>query len=126
MRGHLLKIRIKIPRIISPGPKPISTRCCIYHERAIVKDRVKIAITKDEDLTNIVNVIPSACDECSLYRYTVTEACRGCLNNNCKHSCKFNAISIVNGRAYINTNKSIESICEDINICMERNYEDIK
>ena len=37
---------LDIPKIIIPGPTP-TTRCCIYKERAIVEERIKIAMGRD-------------------------------------------------------------------------------
>ena len=40
--GDLLEKYNEIPKIIVPGPKP-TMRCCIYKERAIVLERMKLA-----------------------------------------------------------------------------------
>lgn len=95
-----------IAETIIPGPKPI-TRCCIYKERAIIKDRTKFAISplKTE---NVINVLSIACDECPVDRFVVTEACRGCLAHKCYENCPKDAIILLNHRAYIDQNKCIE------------------
>ena len=41
--GDLWDKRIDIPKRISPGPKA-TRRCCIYKERAIVAERIKLAL----------------------------------------------------------------------------------
>ena len=41
--GNLLEGALDIPTTIIPGKKP-TMRCCVYKERAIVAERVKIAI----------------------------------------------------------------------------------
>ena len=41
--GNLLEGALDIPMKIIPGKKP-TMRCCVYKERAIVAERVKIAI----------------------------------------------------------------------------------
>ncbi len=96
-----------IPQKISPGPKP-RTRCCVYKERAIIEERVKIAMGGNKDNKNNIEVIDIACDECPINRYTVTEACRGCLAKWCQETCPVDAIFYVGNRAYINNQKCIE------------------
>ncbi|WIF95289.1 4Fe-4S dicluster domain-containing protein [Caminicella sporogenes] len=107
MEDKLEEGYLKIPEKISPGPKPI-TRCCVYKERAIIGERVKIAMGGNKDIKNVIEVIDIACDECPINRYTVTEACRGCLARWCQESCPVNAIYFVGNRAYIDTQKCIE------------------
>lgn len=81
-----------IPKIIVPGPKP-TMRCCIYKERAIVQERVKLACSSRESNSNVVQVIPIACDECPLGGYTVGDACRGCIAHRCQNACPKKTIS---------------------------------
>ena len=83
---------LDIPKQIVPGNKP-SMRCCVYKERAILGERVKIALGGDKNNKNIIEVIDIACDECPVCGYEVTNACRGCLANRCEDVCKFGAIS---------------------------------
>ncbi len=83
---------LDIPKQIVPGNKP-SMRCCVYKERAILGERVKIALGGDKSNPNIIEVIDIACDECPVCGYEVTNACRGCLANRCEDVCKFGAIS---------------------------------
>lgn len=64
------------PRIIPEG-KPMF-RCCIYKERAIINERVSMALGGDEDGT-VVGVLPIACDECPVDGIQVSNACRGAL-----------------------------------------------
>lgn len=96
-----------IPEKISPGPKP-RTRCCVYKERAIIEERVKLAMGGNKEKNNNIEIIDIACDECPINRYTITEACRGCLAKRCFEACPVKAIYHVGNRAYINTNKCIE------------------
>lgn len=107
MEGTLEEKHHIIPEKISPGPKP-RTRCCVYKERAIIEERVKIARGGDKENPNNIEIINIACDECSINRYTVTEACRGCLAKWCHEACPVDAIYYVGHRAYINNNKCIE------------------
>jgi [FeFe] hydrogenase (group B1/B3) len=97
----------KIPQIIITEESP-RIRCCIYKERAIVEDRVKIARGGDRKNTNIIEVLSAACDECPINRFTVTEACRGCIAHKCVEACPVNAITTVGQRAYINPKLCIE------------------
>ena len=109
MEGTLNEKYAMIPKTIIPGPKPM-TRCCIYKERAIVAERVKLAMGGDRNNKNVIEVISEACDECPIHRFTVTEACRGCLAHKCKEACPVGAISYdyINRKSYINTDKCIE------------------
>lgn len=105
--GSLSKNYKGIAKKIIPGPRP-RTRCCIYKEREIINERVKLAMGGDKQNPNIIEVISVACDECPIHRFTITEACRGCLAHKCSEVCPVNAIYNVNQRAYIDTNKCIE------------------
>lgn len=89
-----------------PGPKP-TTRCCIYKERHIIKERAKNAIEPLKG-NNVINILPDACDECPVNRFVVTDACRGCLAHKCQEVCPKNAIFMVNHHAYINQELCIE------------------
>ncbi|WMJ75993.1 MULTISPECIES: 4Fe-4S dicluster domain-containing protein [unclassified Sedimentibacter] len=103
--GSLAKDILYIPEKIIPGPEA-ETRCCIYKERAIISDRIKNVIEDNKE--HVVNVIDLACDECPLYRFSVTEACRGCLAHHCRENCPAGAIEIINKRAHINQDKCLE------------------
>ena len=81
-----------IPKIIVPG-KESTMRCCVYKERAIVQERIKLAMGGDKSNPNVIEVIDIACDECPVSGYDVTEACRGCIAHRCESACKMNAIS---------------------------------
>ena len=61
--GTLDRAYIDIPKKISPGPKA-ELRCCIYKERAILQERVRMACGGDKENPNVVEVIDIACDEC--------------------------------------------------------------
>lgn len=107
LEGTLEQTYKSIPKKIIPGPKP-RTRCCIYKEREIISQRVKLAMGGNKRNKNIIEVINVACDECPIHRFTITEACRGCLAHKCSEACPKNAIYTINQRAYIDTNKCIE------------------
>ncbi len=107
MEGRLAEEYKKIPEIIIPGPKP-KTRCCIYKERAIINERVKLAMEVESGDSNIIQILEIACDECPINRFTITEACRGCLAHRCSEACPADAIFYSGQRAYINQEKCIE------------------
>lgn len=107
LEGTLSRKYKTIPKTIIPGPKPI-TRCCIYMEREIVGERVKMAMGGDKKNKNVIEVISIACDECPIHRFTVTDACRGCLSHKCSEACPAGAIYQVNQRSYIDYNKCKE------------------
>ncbi len=88
----LLEHVLDIPKSIVPGKNP-TMRCCVYKERAILGERVKIAMGGDPENPNIIQVIDIACDECPAAGYEVTDSCRGCLAHRCEDVCKRNAIT---------------------------------
>ena len=87
----LLEEYNEIPQRISPGPKS-TMRCCIYKERAIVLERMKLALGGNKNIDNVVEVIRIACDECPLGGYEVTNRCRGCIAHRCQKECHRDAI----------------------------------
>ena len=88
----LLESVLDIPTKIVPGTTP-TMRCCVYKERAILAERVKLAMGGDKENPNVIEVIKIACDECPMGGYEVTNACRGCLAHRCEDVCRRNAIS---------------------------------
>ena len=96
-----------IPRAIAPGPKP-DTRCCIHKERAVLMDRVRLAMGGNKENPNVVEVLYEACDECPAGGMMVTDVCRGCLMHSCKEVCPKDAITIVDHRCHIDKSKCIE------------------
>ena len=94
-------------KIIPDGSKP-TMRCCIYKERAIINQRVKLALGGNHSNPNVVEVLPIACDECPVDGITVTQACRGCIAHHCMNACPKNAITIVNRHATIDKSKCVE------------------
>ena len=90
--GTLLENVLKIPEIIVPGSTP-TMRCCVYKERAIVGERIKLAMGGDKNNPNVIEVIDIACDECPVGGYYVTDACRGCIAHRCANACRKGAIT---------------------------------
>ncbi len=105
---QLLEKVLDIPKMIVPGNQP-TMRCCVYKERAILEERVKIAMGGDKENPNVIEVIDIACDECPVGGYEVTNACRGCLAHRCEDVCKRGAITFdANHVAHIDKSKCIE------------------
>ena len=113
--GTLEQTRDEIAYQIIPGPQA-QFRCCIYKEREIIRQRVRLAEglcpTSGKDTRNVVQVIGAACEECPIASYTVTDNCRKCMGKACQNSCKFGAITMGENRAYIDPNK-----CKECGMC---------
>ena len=106
--GTLQEHLLDIPKTIIPGKVP-TMRCCVYKERAIVGERVKLAMGGDKTNPNVIEVIDIACDECPMGGYEVTEACRGCIAHRCEDVCKRGAISFdMHQKAHIDKTKCVE------------------
>lgn len=104
----LLENILEIPKIIVPGKTP-TMRCCVYKERAILSERVKIAMGGDRENPNFIEVIDIACDECPAAGYEVTDSCRGCLAHRCEDVCKRGALSFDHNHvAHIDKSKCVE------------------
>ncbi|MGE5654633.1 MAG: monomeric [FeFe] hydrogenase [Bacillota bacterium] len=106
----------------------IRYRCCEHKEKAILKERIRIALglapdevrkhdtlaqmaanalTHQHDSTHVVEMIEAACDRCPIDKIVVTDACRNCVAHHCLNSCPKNAIMIVQNRAYIDRNRCV-------------------
>lgn len=115
-----------IPYEMRPKGCEVPYRCCVYKERAIIKDRtiagLGISIEDDDEKTllstyakqaleretpdkNMLTVLEAACKGCVPSRVFVTNICQGCVARPCINSCKFDAISLVNGKSVINGEK---------------------
>ena len=103
----LLENVLNIPKIIVPGKVP-TMRCCVFKERAILSERVKIAMGGDKCNGNVIEVIEIACDECPAAGYEVTASCRGCLAHRCEDVCKRGAITFDHNHvAHIDKSKCV-------------------
>ena len=106
--GNLLEKVTDIPKIIAPGPQA-TMRCCVHKERAILSERVKIAMGGNKENPNVIEVIDIACDECPVGGYEVTAACRGCIAHRCEEVCPRNAITFDrHQKAHIDKSKCVE------------------
>lgn len=105
-------------------------RDSIYRERAVASERVRLAMglslrpeNKAVHLTDglaasninekyyeppLMQVIPSACAACAPNKYVVSNMCRGCVAHPCIQACPKGAISMKNGRSYIDQEKCIK------------------
>ena len=107
-KDELLDKVMDLPKVISPGTTP-TMRCCIYKERAILGERIKMAMGGAKETENIIQVIDIACDECPAAGYEVTQSCRGCLAHRCEDVCKRGAISFDHNHvAHIDKTKCVE------------------
>ncbi len=112
--GRLDEERDNIPYKIIKGPKP-EFRCCIYKEREIIRQRVRLAEGKaptDEDDGNVIQVIPSACADCPIASYIITDNCQNCIGKSCINSCKFGAVKMGEKHPTIDSNK-----CRECGMC---------
>ena len=105
--GDLVENVLDIPKKIIPGKTP-SMRCCVYKERAILQERVKLAMGGKRSNPGIIEVIDIACDECPMGGYEITNSCRGCLAQRCYNACPKDAIYFDNNhQAHINKEKCV-------------------
>lgn len=100
-------------------------RCCVYKERAVLKNRINMALGQEckeniieaskltlheperKDLP-FIDVLPAACDQCPIDAYHVTDMCRHCIAHKCMNNCPKKAISLVQNRAFIDKTKCVE------------------
>lgn len=103
---------MEIPKRVMPNDNP-TMRCCIYKERAILGERIKLAMGGHKDNPNVIEVLDIACDECPVSGYDVTELCRGCIAHRCEDVCRFGAITYdEHQKAHIDKNK-----CKNCGAC---------
>lgn len=118
-----------IPYHVIPGE--VSTyRESVFLERAIVKERIRLAmglplrdVSEHAPVSQgalecirpekyyqppLVNIIKFACHKCPDNEVRVTDACQGCLAHPCKEVCPKNAISFENGKSVIDQEKCIK------------------
>ena len=124
-----------IPYDMRPKGHEVPYRCCIYKERAILRDRTiaglgfSIEDTDDSELLsdiahkaldrklpdeNPLTVLTTACKGCVPARIYVTDLCQGCVARPCVNTCKFGAISIQNGKSVIDPEK-----CKNCGMCAQ-------
>lgn len=107
-KNNLAEATITLPKMIINGNTP-TVRCCVYKERAILSERIHLAMGGFKEQKNVIQVIDIACDECPMGGYDVTNACRGCMAHRCEAACKRGAISFdKQGKAHIDKTKCVE------------------
>lgn len=110
-RGDLEEKKDQLPFEMIPGPQA-HFRCCVYKEREIIRQRILLAQGKSpsakQENKNIVQVISSACEECPITRFVVTDNCQKCMGKRCQNACNFQAITMLRDRAYIDPSKCKE------------------
>lgn len=106
-KGDLIEKIVDIPKEIFPGKEP-TMRCCVYKERAVLSERVKLAMGGNKNNPNVIEVIDIACDDCPTSGYAVTDFCRGCLAHRCEDVCPRDAITFdEHQKAHIDKSKCI-------------------
>ena len=115
--GNLHKIEATLPYEILPGTKP-KFRCCVHKEREIVRERIMLAKNINpadgEPCHNTVKILPSACENCPITRFSVTDNCQKCMGKKCMQACRFGAITMARDKAYINPEK-----CKECGQCFD-------
>jgi len=122
-----------IPRELAPKDSK-SIRCCIYHDREILKMRVLARLgcsveeyDEDRPLSEyahevmnrkkptwpMLTVLNEACNACVRSHYMVTNACQGCFARPCLMNCPKKAITI-DRKASIEPDK-----CINCGLCMQ-------
>ena len=93
--------------VAKKGEPPMS--CCIYKDRAIIAERMRIGLGEFHGSKDTVQVVSIACDECPKSGHMITDMCRGCVAHNCKEACPKNAIAVdERGYAHIDKERCIE------------------
>lgn len=118
-----------LPYVIVPGDQPLH-RESVFLERAIASERVRLAMglnirpiqtrhlmTEGMDQAAVaeqyyepplINIIPYACHACPTKQYRVTDSCQNCLAASCQKVCPKGAVSFVNGKSHIDSEKCIK------------------
>lgn len=123
-----------IPREIIPN-KANPIRCCIYHDRQIIRMRViaylgfsledyddektlaeyvNEALKREKPEPPMLTRLDDACNSCVQSHYMVTNACQACIARPCTTNCAKKAIHIKHGRAVID-----DETCINCGLCMQ-------
>ncbi len=106
-----------------------SSRCCIYHDRAVIKYRLMallgVSVEQETDETKLLreylkdereakpahdplSVCGPACSGCPDAKVVSTPNCRGCFARPCVYNCPKKAIDVVDGRSVIDPSKCVK------------------
>jgi [FeFe] hydrogenase (group B1/B3) len=134
LSGDFIKNVRLIPFDMRPKGTEVTFRCCIYKERAVLRERViaglGFSIENDDETTDLsdyakksvgrekpeeepLTIVGTACKGCAKNRVFVTDICQGCVARMCAQSCKFGAINFVNGKSLIDPAK-----CKNCKMCI--------
>ena len=109
-------VQAKAKNLVSlSGPR---FRCCVYKEREVLRQRVRLAMgrmasdTAEYNPRQIVQVIDAACDGCTIKKIRITDNCRKCMAKSCLAACHFGAISMGTDRSQIDYAK-----CKECGAC---------
>ncbi len=127
--GDIAKEIEHLPFKIIPG-EVATYRDSIFLERAIVGERLRLAmglpvrsyaeqcelsdgvsesaISEKYYVPPLINVIKFACNKCPEKRVMVTNGCQGCIEHPCLEVCPKGAISMVEGKSFIDQSKCIK------------------
>lgn len=127
-QGTLRENIDRLPVLIRPRNNE-STRCCIYHDRAVIKYRLMALLGFDckeetDETTPLseyldramtsykrpempLTVCAAGCDGCPESRINITTNCRGCFARPCVFSCPRNAITVEDQHARVDHSKCI-------------------
>ncbi len=124
-----------IPYQMRPKDYEVAYRCCVYKERAILRDRTiaglglsiedtddsihmaelaKRVLKRTEPEEHPLTVLQTACQGCVPSRIYVTDLCQGCVARPCVNTCKFAAITVINGKSVIDSDK-----CKNCGMCVQ-------
>lgn len=125
----------ELPFKIIPGERA-KYRDSIFLERAIVGERLRLGIglplrrmdehahlsdgIKESAIAEkyyddpLINIIKFACNSCPDKKFVVTDTCQGCLAHPCVEVCPKDAVSMINGKSFIDQDKCIKcGRCKD-------------
>jgi [FeFe] hydrogenase (group B1/B3) len=128
LQGRLVDQVDRIPLEMRPKGAP-SSRCCIYRDRVLIRYRIMalLGFNLEEELDELtplseyarqalnrrklcptmLTVLREACNSCVRSRYEATSACQGCLAHSCVDACPRNAVSMRNGRSWIDPDRCV-------------------
>ena len=109
-----------------------ASRCCVYHDRAVIKYRLMamLGLSSEEETDEAkplsaylaeaadagprppsatpLSVCAPACEGCPSAKVVSTPNCRGCFARPCVYSCPKGAISVVDGRSVVDQSKCVK------------------